>query len=174
MGSAFSSPAEMDDPRSYRSALQASPSVSPGRSSDRSGQEEGVRASSSVKGRGSHRPDWGVYDDDQVQNNNDHKQQQAYDDDTPPATPTTFTAQARHLHNNTNNTGDDHRRLSSLCLDIREAAESRGGFVNRDVRRACIWLLNREGVPQRLRWVFPFFSWGGVRCPSPSRRWRCG
>jgi hypothetical protein len=86
----------------------------------------------------SHSPDQSKYHSC----DNDHEQDD--DDDTPPATPTTFVAQARNITNS-----KDHRRLSSLCLDIRDAAETRG--TNRDIRKACKWLLNRDGVPQRLR-----------------------
>lgn len=69
------------------------------------------------------------------------------DDVTPPATPTDFSAQVSDL----NSHSKDHRRLSSLCLDIREACETRG--TNADIKRACRWLLERDGVPQKLRMI---------------------
>lgn len=154
----------MDDPRNYRSALQGTPSTSPTRPSVGRGEGVDVPTPPFVEGMRARRPNQSLHlycEDQQAQVRHDAKWQQEdfdahqadeyadeEDGNTPPATPTTFAAQARDIdHGN----GKDHRRLSSLCLDIREAAETRG--TNGDIRRACQWLLNREGVPQRLRGI---------------------
>ena len=150
MGSSSSTPSEMDDPKTYRSALQASPSPSPTPPTASNTEEEGAPALRKAKRRRSHNPSQPLYpsSSDHEQDANDD-QLQSSDSDTPPATPTTFAAQARDISNNS--PSNDHRRLSSLCLDIRDAAETRG--TNGDIRSACKWLLNREGVPQRLRGI---------------------
>ena len=138
----------MDTPKTRRSALQASPSPSPTPPTPINSDEEGVPALRRAKGRRSHTLDQPLHpsssSSDHVRDANDDP-----DSDTPPATPTTFAAQARDISNNS--PSNDHRRLSSLCLDIRDAAETRG--TNGDIRSACKWLLNREGVPQRLRGI---------------------
>ena len=65
-----------------------------------------------------------------------------------PAPETDFAAQASELSWNQGGR-QDFRRLSSLCLDLQETCEEYGS--NRDIRQACRLLLNRDGVPQRLR-----------------------
>jgi hypothetical protein len=146
MGSSHSTSSEMEDPKAYRSALQASPSLSPTHLSSKFKQERGVSASPTATGMRSYSPAQSACPSFLDNNQEEVDEQDSdIDSDTPPATPTTFAAQARDISSNSN----DHRRLSSLCLDIRDAAESRG--TNGDIRKACKWLLNREGVPQRLR-----------------------
>ena len=82
------------------------------------------------------------------------------DEVTPPATPTDFAAQVFALPEQYPSSAvgppkrpslADHRRLSDLCLSIREAYENRG--MNGDIKKACKWLLNRDNVPQRLRTI---------------------
>lgn len=146
MGLSLSTSSETDDRKTYR----ASPSASPSLSTVRAAQEAGALATLKFVESRSCSPNQSVYHsfpDDDVQEQDDDDHDQEDDNDTPPATPTTFAIQARNINNNSK----DHRRLSSLCLDIRDAAETRG--TNKDIRKACKWLLNREGVPQRLRTI---------------------